>query len=311
MLGRPMVALRGSFRPRLASTTGEDPRATTDPVESPFEYSHGPCPANARAAVSTTTSWTPARASASAHAATVAPVVKTSSTTMTRRGTRALRRTGSNAPRMAARRSTPGRRACGAVATDRCRSRGTGRPSRLPTATRERPRLVVPTLGQPLPRERYPRDRVRGRRCDRDHGVGERGRDAPPPRELQPMDRRSGRAGVQERRTSEPHGRRRAVPAPIDRDGPGASASLAPRRPERFERGAARRHRTARCRGRTPRTAAGTRHRAPGRARHDASGPHRHRPRTAMAAPTVDPARSVPGRPRASIRSRDCVRMTG
>jgi hypothetical protein len=53
---------------------------------------------------------------------------------MTRCGTRALRRTGSNAPRTAARRSTPGRRACGAVATDRYISRGTGRPSRLPTA---------------------------------------------------------------------------------------------------------------------------------------------------------------------------------
>ena len=54
---------------------------------------------------------------------------------MTRRGMRDARRTGSNAPRMAARRSTPGRRACGAVATDRCTSRRTGTHDRLPTAT--------------------------------------------------------------------------------------------------------------------------------------------------------------------------------
>jgi hypothetical protein len=79
------------------------------------------------------TSWTPTPASASAHAATVAPVVKTSSTRRTRRGTRAGRRSGSNAPRMAARRSSPGRRACGVVATDRRMSRRTGRPSRSPT----------------------------------------------------------------------------------------------------------------------------------------------------------------------------------
>jgi len=35
---RPRVALRGSFRPRLASTTGGRPRATTDPDEGPVEY---------------------------------------------------------------------------------------------------------------------------------------------------------------------------------------------------------------------------------------------------------------------------------
>ena len=37
---RPTVALRGSFRPRLASTTEEDPRATTDPDVGPFEDRH-------------------------------------------------------------------------------------------------------------------------------------------------------------------------------------------------------------------------------------------------------------------------------
>jgi hypothetical protein len=39
---RPIVALRGSFRLRLASTTGELPRATTVPGRSVTEYSNGP-----------------------------------------------------------------------------------------------------------------------------------------------------------------------------------------------------------------------------------------------------------------------------
>ena len=48
---RPRVALRGSFRPRLASTTGDGPRATTDPDEGPDEYRHvGPSRRSARAA---------------------------------------------------------------------------------------------------------------------------------------------------------------------------------------------------------------------------------------------------------------------
>src|SRR5207247_6669738 len=37
---RPTVALRGSFRPRLASTTGEVPRATTDPDVGPSDDRH-------------------------------------------------------------------------------------------------------------------------------------------------------------------------------------------------------------------------------------------------------------------------------
>src|SRR5439155_6290123 len=39
---RPRLALRGSFRLRLASTTGDDPRATTDPDGSPGQCSTGP-----------------------------------------------------------------------------------------------------------------------------------------------------------------------------------------------------------------------------------------------------------------------------
>jgi hypothetical protein len=88
------------------------------------------------------------------------------------------------------------------------------------------------------------------------------------------MDRRSSRAGVQERRASEPHGRRRAVPAPIDRDGPGAPASLAPRRPERFER------RTAPV---TERPGAVAAPRAP-RREHDVERPAEHD--TTLAGPT-------------------------
>ena len=186
------------------------------------------------------TSWTPARASASAHAATVAPVVRTSSTTMTR-----LRDTTRPADRLerpahgrasfdsGAPRLRGGRHGSVHEPRDRQTQPAADRP-------RQRPRLVVSPLGQPVPRERYPCDGVCGRRADRDHGVGERGRDAPPPRELQPMDRRARRPGVQERRTSEPHGRRRAVPATIDRHRPGTAAPLAPGRTERFERTAAR-----------------------------------------------------------------------
>src|SRR4029453_6951778 len=37
---RPRVALRGSFRPRLAATTGDGLPATPDPGEAPPEYRH-------------------------------------------------------------------------------------------------------------------------------------------------------------------------------------------------------------------------------------------------------------------------------
>jgi hypothetical protein len=104
--------------------------------------------------------------------------------------------------------------------------------------------------------------------------------------ELQPMDRRSGRAAYRNGERAA-HGRRRAVPArPRRTRGP---HPLAPRPPERFER--ARRTVAERPVGRT-RAPRRERRRAPGRARHDASGP-RHRPRAAMAALRC-PARSVP-----------------
>lgn len=100
----------------------------------------------------------------------------------------------------------------------------------------ERPRLVIPALGQPASRERHPGDRVGGRCTDGNHGVGERGRYAPPTRELQPMDRGARGPGVQERRPGDAHGRRRAVAAALDGDGPGATTTLAPRGAERLER---------------------------------------------------------------------------
>ncbi len=117
------------------------------------------------------------------------PVVRTSSTRITRRGRGGDRRSGSNAPRIATRRSSPGRRACGAVATARRSQPNDGQVQPAADGAGERPRLVVAALGEPPPCERHPRDRVGRGRIDRDHGVGERGGDAPPPRELQSMDR--------------------------------------------------------------------------------------------------------------------------
>ena len=202
---RPTVALRGSFRPRLASTTGEDPRATTDPVESPFEYSHAPV---RRTRAPPSAPRRRGRPRARAHRRMPQPSRPSSARrrpAMTRRGTRAVRRTGSNAPRMAARRSTPGRRACGAVATDRCTSRG-DRQAR--SAAHRHARAPAPGRTHARPAAgRASGTHVtasRRRRTDRDHGVGERRRDAPPPRELQPVDRRARRPVVQERRASEP-----------------------------------------------------------------------------------------------------------
>ncbi len=102
--------------------------------------------------------------------------------------------------------------------------------------SRERPRLVVPTFGQPASCERHPGNRIDGRWIDGDHGVRERGGHAPPARELQPMDRGARGPGVQERRPGDAHRRRRAATAAIDGDGRGAATPLAPRRTERLER---------------------------------------------------------------------------
>ena len=80
---------------------------------------------------------------------------------MTRRGTRAGRRTGSNAPRIAvtsllARVVAPAERSPPIAA----RAEATRQIQPAAHAPGERPRLVVPALGQPPPRERHPRDRV-------------------------------------------------------------------------------------------------------------------------------------------------------
>ena len=309
MLGRPMVALRGSFRPRLASTTGEDPRATTDPDESPSEYSHAPAP---RTRVPPSAPRRRGRPRERAHRRMPRPSLPSSRRrrpAMTRRGTRAVRRTGSNAPRMAARRSTPGRRACGAVRHGRCTSRGTGRPSRLPDRHGERSRLVVPTLGQPAPRERHPRDRVGGR--------------AARPR---PWRRRA-----RPRRSATPRTSAGGSPrAPAPRTG------TANERTPRAEAGNPGTDRPRRGQGRPHRShhggPSGVERRAapvaerPGpcaaprapRREHDVERPAEHD--TTLAGPTdIGRARDGQrygrsssigaGRPRTSIRSRDCVRM--
>src|SRR5215211_5332604 len=137
---RPTVVLRGSFRPRLASTTGVVPRATTDPDGStipsigivlvpprtttcggPGAQGAGaerrerssPCTSeNDRHAVIRWIVWAPASASAAAHAAAVAPVVRTSSTSRSVGGGRRPRSSGANAPAIAAKRSSRVRRAC-------------------------------------------------------------------------------------------------------------------------------------------------------------------------------------------------------
>ena len=283
---RPMVALRGSFRPRLASTTGEDPRATTDPVESPFEYSQAPSRERACGRQQRTTSWTPARASASAQAAAVAPVVRTSSTSDDAARDAAVRRTGSNAPRMAAAARRRVVAPAGRSADRRCSEPRDRQTQSAPTATRERPRLVVPALGQPLPRERHPRDRV-APTADRPRPWRRRARR---PRPATPRTSAGGsplRAGPSYR-NGERARRRRAAAGSRGSDATGdaargartarTTAARAPRaRP-------ARRRRTATGPCRIPRTAAGTRRRAPDRARHDASGRHRHRTRAATAA---------------------------
>jgi hypothetical protein len=104
----------------------------------------------------------------------------------------------------------------------------------------ERLRLVIPAFGQTPPSERDPGDRVdrrwwprrQHRRCER---VGHR----PPPRELQPQDRRSGRPREQERRARRIDDVRGAIPTCRRGAGPRSSAPFAPRGLQRHQRAAA------------------------------------------------------------------------
>ena len=130
---RPRVGLRGSLRPRLASTAGDPfPGATTDPDASPWPSIGAGRRAEdaARAAVRSPTASAPAASSDDAHALPVAPVVSTSSTSNTRPDAP----TAANIPRIASRRAAAPRRACGPGSATRRTSGRTGRPSLGATA---------------------------------------------------------------------------------------------------------------------------------------------------------------------------------
>ena len=158
---------------------------------------------------------------------------------MTRRGTRdGGRRSGSNAPRIATRRSIAG--------PPRLRA-GRDDPSREPddAAGRSRP----PTAPASARAWSYPRSASR-RRASGTHVTASAGGgstatiasasaagDAAPPRELQSVDRRARGTRVDERRPGHAHRRRRAVVAALDRARRPA-APLAPGRSEHVERGA-------------------------------------------------------------------------
>ena len=308
MLGRPRVALRGSFRPRLASTTGEDPRATTDPDEGPSEYRHAPDAANARAAVSR---WTCVHAGAHEGLGARGRGGAGRQHVVDQDGRGAGHgRTPAERLERAAHRHPPlraGRRACGAVATARRSSRRTGRSQPAADGAGERPRLVVAALGEPPSCERHPGDRVGGRRIDRDHGVGERGRDAPPSRELQPVDRAPRRSRVQERRPGDARPATAGSRAALDR-ARRAPAPLAPRRRERLERA----HGTRPQNGHGP--APHPAHRG-GNTTSSAASDHERdasrRPPTRPSGLGQNELDRAWGRPRMSIVSVDCVRMTG
>jgi hypothetical protein len=141
MLGDQRSRYVGRFARGWPRLPGDRPPGNHRPGRGPTSRIGGGCmarkraprPRTARAAVTTCTLRAPAPTSVSAHAATVAPVVSTSSTSSTRRGTRGPRAT--NAPRIAIRRSSRRRRACGPVDTGRTRSLETGSPSRRPRGT--------------------------------------------------------------------------------------------------------------------------------------------------------------------------------
>ncbi len=311
MLGRPTVALRGSFRPRLASTTGEDPRATTDPVESPSEYRHGLRPANARAAVSSTTSVH--AGVARAHPRTPPPSHPSSG--RRRRGGRGAghavggRRSGSNAPRIADAPLLAGPPRLRRGRHRRAREPDDGQVRAGPDGRRQRSRLVVAALGQPPSRERHPGDRVGGV-VDRRRPWRRR---AQPPRSAIPrtsvgwIAARAGPAYRNGERATLDR-RRRAVVAALDGVRARATAALAPRRAEHLERarGTVRRTASAPCRSR--RIAAGTRRRAPERARHDAIGDPADTCGTRLGQVQLDRGGEA-ARHRSSTV--DCVRMTG
>ena len=159
---------------------------------------------------------------------------------MTRRGTRAVRRTGSNAPRIATRRSSPGRRACGAVATARLRrAEGRADPVGCPTAPASARAWSYPRSAS---RRRASGTHVTASAAGGSTATMASASAAATLRHPENFSRwiaaRAGPAYRNGERAS-PTGGRRAVPAPIDRDGPGRPHRSHHGGAERFERGAA------------------------------------------------------------------------
>ena len=239
---RPRVGLRGSLRPRLASTAGDRfPGATTDPDASPWpSIGRGRrAEETARAAVSSPTAWAPASSSTLAHAPPVAPVVSTSSTSRTRPETPSA----ANTPRIASRRAAAPRRACGPGSPRRRTSGTAGTPSRGATARASARAWSYPRAAS-RSRDSGTHVTALGVHATSAHACGhrapERVGDGAPSPELQPVDRTTDRSVEPERRAGDRDRVGRTVPARGDRTRRRRPASLAPRRREHHELGPTR-----------------------------------------------------------------------
>ena len=248
---RPMVALRGSFRPRLASTTGVVPRATTDPDGSTASSIGTPVgsPRTAR--------WRRTIRERPAHRE---EVDRARAGVGERRRARGGGRPGGqhvvHQKDRLRRGSAPDRsersgHRCEPLLTRAASLRPDGiaaadvRRGREIEPARERPgqdlRLVEPALGPPPGGEGHPRDGVGLGRAERDERARQRLAHAPPPGEFQATDRRPGRTAVRERRPRGSDRGGRAIGTRVDVAGGRTSAPAAPGWCERFElRGASR-----------------------------------------------------------------------
>ncbi len=170
---------------------------------------------------------------------------------------------------------------------------------------RQEPSLVVSALRTSAARERHPRDHVGDRERPRqDHGAGQRAAHAPPPRELQPVDRPAGQ--VPRRRTERAPTSRRAVDSPGRRARTEATGVRTVRtRAAPAPSGlAGTPRRTATGPPRTPRIAAGRPRPAPVPTHADRTSGHRH-------ALTGSFTSKAPDAPFTSIPSRSWSLRTG
>jgi hypothetical protein len=240
-----MVALRGSFRPRLASTTGVVPRATTDPDGSTASSIGTSVRAPRTARWRRTIRERPAHGE---EVDRVRPGVgerrrargggRPGSENVVHQQDRARRWPAPDRSERAGHRREPllagpaSLRARGVAAAD------VGRGGEIEPA-RERAgqdlRLIEAALGPAPGREGHPRDCVGLGRPERDERASQRLAHAPQSGELQAMDRRPGRAAVRERRTCRGDRRGRAVGTHVDVAGGGPSAPATPRWCERVE----------------------------------------------------------------------------